>query len=221
METIIESLPYFIICIALGFIFLRTFRHMCTIKNSDNHEHIIWESLFVGFILKNGFSLFPFSISQAADIVGMVISTFVLAILFAKMYSSPKIDYLFRKIGVYRTRNDYIWKDLEDSDYATRVKVINPDTQEAYFGVLKYYEEYERHPQIVLQYFQYWKNVNDNEPAKDFSNDPQCITLIDTEKFSQIFIVYTSQSSKVINKDEKKPKKNKANKDLPNKPKQK
>lgn len=204
MEKIIESLPYFIVCIALGFVFLRTFRHMCSIENSDSHEHIIWESLFVGFILKNGFALVPFSINQAADIVGMVISTFLLAILFAKLYSNTKIDDLFRKIGVYRTRNKYIWKDIEDTKNATYIKVVNPDTHEAYGGFLKYYEDYERHPQIVLQYFQYWENVDINNPTKDFSKDPKCVTLIDTEKFSQIFIVYNSKSDKLINKDEKK-----------------
>ncbi len=204
MEKIIESLPYFIVCISLGFVFLRTFRHMCTIKSSDNHEHIIWESLFVGFILKSGFSLFPFSINYAADIVSMVIFTFLLAIAFSKLYSSTKIDNLFRKIGVYRTRNKYIWKDIEDTDHATLIKTINPDTKEAYFGVLKYYEDYERHPQIVLQYFQYWENIEKDNPTKDFSKDPQCVALIDTEKFSQIFVVYNSKSDKVKNKDENK-----------------
>lgn len=86
MEKIIESLPYFIVCIALGFIFLRVFRHMCSIENSDSHEHIIWESLFVGFILKNGFALFPYSINKAADIIGMTFFTFLFAIIFAKLY---------------------------------------------------------------------------------------------------------------------------------------
>ncbi len=206
MEKIIESLPYFIVCIALGFVFLRTFRHMCTIANSDNHEHIILESLFVGFILKNGFGIFPYSISQAVDIVGMVISTFILAIIFAKLYSSTKIDGFFRKIGVYRTRNKYIWKDIEDTKNATMIKSINPETKEAYMGVLKYYEDYERHPQIVLQNFQYWENIDSEKPTKDFSKDPRCVVLIDTEKFSQILVVYNPNSDKVINKDEKKSK---------------
>lgn len=207
MEKIIESLPYFIVCIALGFIFLRTFRHMCTIKNSENHEHIIWESLFIGFILKNGFSLIPFSINQTVDILGMVISTFVLAIGFSKLYSSNKIDYLFRKIGVYRTRNSYIWKDLEDPDHTTIVKVVNPDTNETYSGFLKYYEEYERHPQIVLQCFQYCKKDGD-EPTIDCTSKPEQVALVDTEKFSQIFIIYNPNSDKAKYKDIKKSKKN-------------
>lgn len=202
VEKIIESLPYFIVCIALGFVFLRVFRHMCSIENSDNHEHIIWESLFVGFILKNGFALIPFSINQTADIIGMTISTFIFAVIFAKLYSSTKIDSLFRKLGVYRTRNKYIWKDIEDTKNATKIKVINPDTKEAYSGVLKYYEEYERHPQIVLQNFKYWKNEKDEEPKYDYSEEPHCVTLIDTEKFSKIFIIYNSDSEKAKNKDE-------------------
>lgn len=204
MEKIIESLPYFIVCIALGFVFLRVFRHMCSIENSDSHEHIIWESLFVGFILKNGFALIPFSINQTADIIGMTIFTFIFAVIFAKLYSSTKIDDLFRKIGVYRTRNKYIWRDIEDTKNATKIKVINPDTKEAYSGVLKYYEEYERHPQIVLKNFQYWENEKDEKPKYDYSKEPHYVPLIDTEKFSKIFIVYNSDSEKAKNKDDKK-----------------
>ena len=199
MDNLIEFLPELISYIVLGFVFLRVFRYMCTIKNSENYEHIVWESILVGFVFKNLFALIPFSINQAIDMVGMVITTIIVAGIWAKIYSSKLIDNFFRKIGVFRTRQNYIWQDIEDKNYMTYVRVVNPDTSEAYAGTLKYYEEYKEHPQIVLQNFQYWgKKEEDN---RDFSKDPKCVVLIDTEKFSQIYIVYQPESDKVKNKD--------------------
>jgi len=143
LENLIESLPEFVSYIILGFVFLRIFRYVSTIKNSDEYEHVIWESILVGFALKSCFGLIPFS--------------------------------------------------------------INPNTKEAYYGTLKYYEDYERHPQIVLQSYKYWEDYND-EPKLDCSNNPEYVVLLDTTQFSVITISYDSDSDKVKNKDENKPK---------------
>jgi len=205
LENLIESLPEFVSYIILGFVFLRIFRYVSTIKNSDEYEHVIWESILVGFALKSCFGLIPFSINKIIDTIGIIITTIIIAILSAKLFSSKFIDIFLRKIGVYRTRHKYIWQDIEDKDYATYINAINPNTKEAYYGTLKYYEDYERHPQIVLQSYKYWEDYND-EPKLDCSNNPEYVVLLDTTQFSVITISYDSDSDKVKNKDENKPK---------------
>ena len=197
MDKLIEFLPQFIIYIVLGFIFLRFFRYMCTIKNSDKYEHIIWESLLVGFVLKQCYTIIPFSINYTVDIIGMIITTIIIAGIFAKIYSSKCLDKFLRLIGVHRTRNKYIWKDIEDPDYIINADVINPDTHEAYHGVIIYYEEFERNPQIVLNHYQYWEDWHNDEPTMDFTNDPSKIVLVDTTQFSRITISYDENSSKI------------------------
>lgn len=208
MEKLIDSLPQFISYIILGFIFLRVFRYVSTIKNSDEYEHIIWESILVGFALKSCFKFVPFSINTVIDTIGMILTTIIVAVLSAKLFSSKFIDTFLRKIGVYRTRHKYIWQDIEDKDYATYINAINPDTKEAYYGILKYYEDYERHPQIVLQSYIYWEDYKNDDTKSDFTNEPEYVVLLDTEQFSAITITYQAESDKVKNKDEKKTKKN-------------
>lgn len=196
MDKLIEFLPQIIIYIVLGFVFLRIFRYMCTIKNSEGYEHIVWESLLVGFVLKHCYMLIPFSVNYVVDIIGMIITTVFLAGIMSKLYSSRKVDNVLRYIGVHRTRNKYIWKDIEDPDYIMVADVINPDTKEAYHGVVIYYEEFERYPQIVLNHYQYWENWHDNL-TMDFSNDPSKVVLVDTTRFSRITISYDSKSKKI------------------------
>lgn len=214
MEKLIEVLPQFITYIILGFVFLRIFRYVSTIKNSDEYEHIIWESILVGFTLKKCFEFIPFSINMIIDTMGMILTTITVAILSAKLFSSKFIDVFLRKIGVYRTRHKYIWQDIEDKDYVTYINAINPNTKEAYYGILKYYEDYEKHPQIVLQSYIYWEDYLDSKTKHDFTNEPEYVVLIDTEKFSAITITYQSESDKVKNKDENKLKIKKSNKIL-------
>lgn len=208
MEKLIDLLPQFISYIILGFIFLRVFRYVSTIKNSDEYEHVIWESILVGFALKSCFALVPFSINKIIDTIGMILTTIAVAIVSAKLFSSKLIDNFLRAIGVYRTRHKYIWQDIEDKDYVTYVNAINPDTKEAYYGILKYYEDYERHPQIVLQSYIYWEDYKNDDTKSNFTNEPEYVVLLDTEQFSAITITYNPESDKVKNKDEKKPKKN-------------
>lgn len=53
---------------------------------------------------------------------------------------------------------------------------------------------FERHPQIVLNHYQYWENWHDN-PTMDFSDDPTRTVLIDTSKYTEIDIIYQKTSS--------------------------
>lgn len=77
MSDIFNLLPNIIFYIVLGYIFLRVFRIVRIIKNSDDYEHILVESLVFGFIIKNLFALIPFSFGYYIDIVGMSISSAV------------------------------------------------------------------------------------------------------------------------------------------------
>ncbi len=196
MEKLIDFLPQVIIYIILGFIFLRIFRYMCTIKNSDEYEHIIWESLLVGFVLKHCYMLIPFSVNYIVDIVGMIILTIFLSAGISKIYSNRKIDEVLQKIGIHRTRNKYLWKDIEDSDYRMVVDAMNPDTQELYHGVVIYYEEFMKHPQLVLNHYKYWENFH-KEAIMDYTNDPSKVVIVDTNQFSRITISYDSNSKKI------------------------
>ncbi len=211
MESIINFLPQFILYIVLGFVFLRVFNYCCAIKNSEGYENIIWGSIIVGFVLSNFFSLFPTTHYQIVDILGMVISTAFLAFLFSKIYASKTIDRCLRYFGVYRTKHNYIWQDIIDDNGATYISAYNPETHEMYCGYLKFCEDYEKHPQIILQYYKYYVNcfvtndekIDGGQLAYDCSDDPSYVIMIDTEKFCEISATYNSDSEKTINKDDK------------------
>lgn len=190
--SLADAVTYFV----LGFIFLRVFRYICTLKNSDEHDHILWESVAAGFILKQFYDLIP-SVSSAVDTLGMIAATIIISAFLAKVYSSRHMNDFLLRIGVHRTKNKYIWNDIEDPDYRIIADVIDPDTNEAYHGVVIYYEEFKEHPQIVLNYYKYYEDWHSGKAAMDFSDDPSKTVIVETEKFSRITISYDKKSSKI------------------------
>lgn len=185
-------LPDIIIQIVLGFVCLRVFRITRIVKQSDDYEHLLVETLVIGFILYHLFLLIPFSFGRYVDTLGMVISSGVIGFLYAKLLSSPLINRLRKILNIKHTPFKYAWQNIEDPKYAIYVDATDPETKTRYNGKLIMYEDFERTPLIQLSHYIEWK---DGVEINDFSDDKYRTVLIDTSKYSVIKIDYQDCSS--------------------------
>ena len=125
MPDIFNLLPNIIVYIVLGYVFLRVFRIVRIVKNSDNYEHILVKSLVYGFIIKSIFALIPFSFGYYIDIVGMSISSAIVAFLSAKLLETNFICNVIDKLKIRHTKFKYMWQNIVDPDLAVFVDVTN------------------------------------------------------------------------------------------------
>lgn len=197
MDKILEALPEYILCITYGFIFIRIFRYICSLRNASDYQHIIWESLIVGFVLKKIYLVIPFSVSPEADIIGSMILTAVLSVIFSKIYSSAKVDKILRFLHIYRNRHVYIWQDIIDPKYATIIECSNPNTKEMYIGTLICCEDFTNQPYIILNNYEYWENYDDENTYHDHRGNLKMTALINTAEFTRIYPQYIDGSSKI------------------------
>lgn len=192
MKELYDLLPNVILYLVTGFIFLKTYRFVSIVQTTTNYTHVLFESLITGFVLKSLYDLFP-SINVYVDIVGMIISSFVLGYLSAILMSTKWFEKFLLFLGIRQTKNKYIWQDIVDDQpiYAT---VLDYQNKVQYNGKIVLIETYKEHPQIQLSEYTY--SIN-GDLIDDFSNNPEYTVLIDTSKYSDIQISYHSDSDKV------------------------
>lgn len=192
MSDIFNILPDIIIYIVLGYICLHMYRITRIVKKSDNFEHILTESIVVGFIIKNVISLIPFSFGVYIDTIGMIISSAAIGFGVAKILETPIADKVINFLKIKHTKFKYMWQNIDDPIYAIFIDATNPETHIRYFGQVVMYEEFERFPIIQICKYMAWK---DNELLFDCSDDPTQTVLIDTSKYTEIDVVYQKNSN--------------------------
>ena len=162
------------------------------VKKSDDFEHILTESIVVGFIIKNVISLIPFSFGEYIDTIGMIISSAAIGFGVAKILETPIADKVINILKIKHTKFKYMWQNIDDPNYAIFIDATNPETHIRYFGQVVMYEEFERFPIIQICKYMAWKN---DEILFDYSDNPTQTVLIDTSKYTEIDIIYQKNSN--------------------------
>lgn len=192
MSDIFNILPDIIIYIVLGYICLHMYRITRIVKKSNNFEHILTESIVVGFIIKNVISLIPFSFGVYFDTIGMIISSAAIGFGIAKILETPIADKVINFLKIKHTKFKYMWQNIDDPNHAIFIDATNSETHIRYFGQVVMYEEFERFPIIQICKYMAWK---DNDLLFDYSDDPTQTVLIDTSKYTEIDIIYQKNSN--------------------------
>lgn len=192
MSDIFNILPDIVIYIVLGYICLHMYRITRIVKKSDDFEHILTESIVVGFIIKNVISLIPFSFGEYIDTIGMIISSAAIGFGVAKILETPIADKVINILKIKHTKFKYMWQNIDDPNYAIFIDATNPETHIRYFGQVVMYEEFERFPIIQICKYMAWKN---DEILFDYSDNPTQTVLIDTSKYTEIDIIYQKNSN--------------------------
>ena len=192
MSDIFNILPDIVIYIVLGYICLHMYRITRIVKKSDDFEHILTESIVVGFIIKNVISLIPFTFGEYIDTIGMIISSAAIGFGVAKFLETPIADNVINILKIKHTKFKYMWQNIDDPNYAIFIDATNPETHIRYFGQVVMYEEFERFPIIQICKYMAWKN---DEILFDYSDNPTQTVLIDTSKYTEIDIIYQKNSN--------------------------
>ena len=126
MSDIFNILPDIVIYIVLGYICLHMYRITRIVKKSYDFEHILTESIVVGFIIKNVISLIPFTFGEYIDTIGMIISSAAIGFGVAKILETPIADKVINILKIKHTKFKYMWQNIDDPNYAIFIDATNP-----------------------------------------------------------------------------------------------
>ncbi|MBQ9330009.1 MAG: hypothetical protein IJ221_03385 [Oscillibacter sp.] len=177
---LIEHIPDILQYIAPGFITICLYRFIsCTDREFDAAYHwTLLESVVISYCCHVALFWVPARY--------MVPSVFLLSILagFAagKWVHSKSCDRLLKALGIHRTTHANIWLDALPS--GTFLRIWPDDSGMSYLGQMKYMEEHEREPLIVLQKYQILDEHS--KVVLDYTEDPRRMVMLNLKGFRQV-----------------------------------
>lgn len=194
MTEIISYLPNIIIYLVLGFVFIKVFRFVYIEESPNDSQHILTESLIYGFILRNIYSAFPISIGAYIDIIGMVLSTVIIAYLLAKFIYSKPFGKILTKLKIQQTPIKDFWIDITHSKERTYITVYDKESDRIINGRLARAETFNKRPLIQLSEY-IIKNTR-GDIISDMSLNTADTIAIDTSKYPEIMLSHPQPKDK-------------------------
>ena len=195
-ETIqlIDSIPIIISYVAFGSVFLFTFNF---ITYKDRQVEIknyliscVTASFVIRIILNQLFKTIPEN-SKKYFLIGCVFSA-VTAYIGGIICNSKRFNRVIQLLGIYRTTNNVIWKDVIEP-YTWLFMHINGEDY-GYLGEVKYVKKKTSTPKVVLK--NYSKvNIKTGKDIVDYCDDKNRTILIDSKNTDIVEIIYTGDKS--------------------------
>ncbi len=189
-------MPEIITYIVIGYLFCKTFHSVALKQNSSDVEHILVESLVVGYIILHIARMIPFSISYEVDMVGIALCSVVMAYLLGLLATGNRRIPLLDKLHIMETGNLYLWDDLMDNTgKPMRIKVEYDSI--TYDGMLHLFESYSNTPLIALVAYHIIKYDNNRNRIDEinYQHDATKVIVLDTSKANSVEITYETGSS--------------------------
>ena len=183
-------LPDLILYLVVGFAFLITFRFVSLKKNSSNFEHVLLESLIIGYVYCTLMYMIPISINTYIDNICIISTTIIVAYILGIINRSKYKIIILDFLHIPDTGNEYLWDDLLDNNYSMRACVQYDE--KIYTGYVHDIENYNNSPHIVLCLYTVMNNKY--KIVEDYSNNTQEVVVLDTSKAQSVRIIYDSQS---------------------------
>jgi len=98
------------------------------------------------------------------------------------------------KVGVYRTRQSYIFDDMTDN-CAVFLDLRNNTTKERYFGEIFTSDEYTKTPKVVLYHYKHWLNYEEEQPFENYKEDNDIAVMLDTSDFDSMIFQYEKENN--------------------------
>lgn len=193
MGDLVQTLPQIFFYIAIGFIYIHSYRFVHIVENESNISSALIEYIICGFVIKSAFSLIPISINYVLDNIIIMILSIIIGYGVATLVQSRFIGKLCSLLKIRQTSNLYVWHEVGDREYSVYVEVED-EKGLAYLGVLVNTETYQRFPIIRLALFEVYK---DDKLIEDHTDDPTRVIMIDTSKFSVIRLYYDKNSKNI------------------------
>lgn len=187
IKELIYSLPYILLYIVPGAIFLKMYAFICSKKGSD-YQHFILGSIILSYIIVKLMELIT------KQPVLIILATIILAYYFSLFYRSSLFEKLLDVARIHKTINDNIFDDIIDFNNGTYIQVYLPNERIVYYGAVSIYDENKDGYLVLSNYLA--KNYS-NEIINDYSdNDTECVAIRISD-ISRFEISYSPESKKI------------------------
>lgn len=193
IEMVIKLLPTIISYIAYGAVFLSIYRFMTFKDKKQEFTEFFFICATISFIIKTIGDIFLAVLrieeysSSSTYYACVLIITALLAYISARVSISKWFNSFLLCIGVQRTTNSTIWRDVIKNN--TKVVVHLKDEDLAYVGYHKYTEDNRENPRIVLSHYSLVK-LSTTEILVDYSNDSNRVIMLATDDIDAIEFIY-------------------------------
>lgn len=193
MGDLVQILPQIFFYIAIGYVYIHSYRFVRVIENEPNISSALIEYTICGFVIKSIFSLIPITINYVLDNIIIMILSIIVGYGVATLIQSSLVVKICSRLKIQQTPNLYVWHEVGDKENNVYVEVED-DKGLSYLGVLVNTETYQRFPIIRLALFEVYKN---DKLIEDHTDDPTRVIMIDTSKFSVIRLYYAENSRNI------------------------
>lgn len=192
IQSFFTNLPNLISYLVIGFIFIRMYHYFLLIDNTINTEHILLESVAVGFILRSIMDpIISLIFKGRIQIVAEIVMVVIFAYLIKSVKNSDKFAIVLDKLKIRNTGNKYFWHDLLDYDFPMIAKVSYTNIQ--YSGYIHLYSSNTDSPHLALA--AYISITSDGKICNKTEASEEVI-ILDVSKANSVEIFYDERSSK-------------------------
>lgn len=152
---------------------------------------MLLNSLIVSFILKTIYDgILHLANAQwektgSAYLIVLFLSSIFYGYLCARFMQSEYGQNFRDELKIKRTTNENIWQDIIKPDIW--IKVWLRDSEQSYYGQIKYAENFRREPIIVLEYWQLLDS--DGTVLEDAASDKKYCIVLNLSKFERVEVV--------------------------------
>lgn len=162
-------------------------------KNSATQtSYILLNSVVISFVLKTVYDATikcvltpPPKEGELPYLIPLLVFCILCGFILSKVIPSACVKKIRKILGISRTPHGNIWDDIMEPGLWIRVWLN--DSNKSYLGQIKYVENYEREPIVVLEYYQFIGE--DNEILVDNSQKPERTVMLNTQGFERIELV--------------------------------
>ena len=192
MNIVYNILPKVVEFFICGYIYLRIFRFIISVKSNRPFQDVFVEGFVVGYILVSAYNALPFPI-LANNLWVKICVTLVVARIAGGLYGSNFFKKVVYKLGIRSTLLPNIWDDIVNRNEPTGIFVVFKDLDRAYEGNIRLVENTSTKPLITISNYIEYKYSTD-EVLKDFSEMDEQRLVIYADKVDLLEITYADNS---------------------------
>lgn len=147
-------------------------------------------SIVIGYVYCQLYSLLPQTSNIYINNTIAIALSVVLGYVCSKLISSKYVRKLFQFLRINNSTNTYLWDDLLDRKYATRVKIEYDDR--TYSGYLHSFESESNSPHVAICLYK-MQNIKTGK-TDDHTKDLNHVIVLDTSSAKSVTFHYYESS---------------------------
>ena len=182
-----HSISDLLLYVVPGYLFLSVYRYILYKDRDSSNQvsYLLFLSIIISFVLKSVYQIIPFvSEHNSWYLVSLLAFSLIVGYVSALLVNNPAVNNFRMKMGIMRNTKENIWDDVISPGLYVRVWI---NDGYSYYGQIKYSEDYEREPIIVLCYYQMLGP--NQEIIFDNTDDDSRMVMLNLKNFERIEMV--------------------------------